>query len=113
MQKILPLLSVGYPQDSLENETVLCRPFGAKRTPYGRLFIFPPTAHAGPVAVGRPRLSPPLAFATLRSVIRGYAAPSLSTVAYGNRGRNPAAGGLDAPPRLDPRLRFGHPARPP
>ena len=90
------------------------RPFRAKRKPFGLLFIRPPTTHAGPVAC-RPS---PLGFAACASLpcVRSSAATplplslrSLSLVG----GATPLGVAGRSPLRSDPRLRFGHPARPP
>ena len=83
--------------------------------PFGLLFQCPhPPTHAGPVAC-RPSPLAAVAFASLPCVRSSAAdaAPFLSPVAHARRRRNPAAAALNGPLRLVPRLRFGHPARPP
>ena len=83
------------------------------------LFLFPPTTRVVPSVppVGRLLVSPlppSPGFASLRSVVRGLCRlPSSLRSLAARRRRNPAAGRWTLPAASHPRLRFGHPARPP
>ena len=86
--------------------SVIYRPYRAKRMPFGQLFQMPthhPRGAGGLSAV--PAWLRRLRVATLRSVVRGYAAPFLSPVAPACRRRDSAAGSLNAA-RFAPTLAY-------
>jgi len=118
--KLVPMLSQGHPTVCL-SWSVTYRPFGAQAVaPTGRAISY---SHPPPASglSGLSRWSWPWSRRCRRRraslpCVRSsaaYAAPFLSPVAHARRRRNPAAGRWTLPAASHPRLRFGHPARPP
>jgi len=117
---LVPSLPQGHPTACLF-VSVPYRPFGAQTdAPTGRCYFYsrPPPASG---LSGLSRWSWPwsrrcrrrLRFASLRSGSARFARSTSTPVAGARRRRNPAAGRWTLPAASHPRLRFGHPARPP
>ena len=113
--------TTGSPQRFSCSVSVSIAPTGLKRTPLRGDAIFIPTLHprraspASPVGRGRGPAAAAVAFASLPCVpvpLALLAPPPLRSLTLVAAGIPPRVAGR-SPPRLNPRLRFGHPARPP
>ena len=106
------LTATGSSQRLSCNEVLVSPLSGLKRMPFGQS-IYIPTLH--PRGAGsRPRVppSPSLRYPAFGSPRLSPLRPSLRSLSLVDGGIPPRVAGR-SPPRLNPRLRFGHPARPP